>query len=407
MISLDMLIALQSPAGVALLAELATADVSDANTLRLLSELRKHHPVDIAAAALETTRLRLKGREKFGAAAERMFFTREALEQATDSRVSRERFGWLSHDDQEQIVDLGCGIGGDSWVMAQLAGHVLGIDRDPLRLAMAHVNVPAAQFMQADLARSLPFSAAFYDRTIAFFDPARRTSGRSGGSGGQSDRRVFSVKDYVPSLDVVRGWPFRRILVKLSPGVDLAELDAYGGALDFISLNGDLKEATLSLGMGETGRHAIVIRSSADSTVSVTRFSRTLVAPDPPVSEPRGYLYEPDAAVIRAGLVQDLAISLDASLIDPTIAYLTADTQIATPLARSWTIEAWLPFNLKKLRAYLRERNVGRVTVKKRGSPLTPEELIAKLHLPNDGDERVIVLTRVRGNPAIIICQPL
>ena len=57
MISLDMLIALQSPAGVALLAELATADVSDANTLRLLSELRKHHPVDIAAAALETTRL--------------------------------------------------------------------------------------------------------------------------------------------------------------------------------------------------------------------------------------------------------------------------------------------------------------------------------------------------------------
>jgi hypothetical protein len=63
-----------------------------------------------------------------------------------------------------------------------------------------------------------------------------------------------------------------------------------------------------------------------------------------------------------------------------------------------------MPFNLKKLRAYLRERNIGRVTVKKRGSPLTPEELIAKLRLSSEGEERVVVLTRVKGDPVVIIC---
>jgi hypothetical protein len=74
-------------------------------------------------------------------------------------------------------------------------------------------------------------------------------------------------------------------------------------------------------------------------------------------------------------------------------------------LARAWIIDDWMPFNLKKLRAYLRERGVGRVTVKKRGSPLSPEELIAKLKLPGNGVERVIVLTRVLGQPAILICR--
>jgi hypothetical protein len=64
-----------------------------------------------------------------------------------------------------------------------------------------------------------------------------------------------------------------------------------------------------------------------------------------------------------------------------------------------------MPFNLKKLRAYLRERNVGRVTVKKRGSPLTPEELIAKLKLPGGGEERIVVLTHVRNQPAVLICR--
>ncbi len=55
-----------------------------------------------------------------------------------------------------------------------------------------------------------------------------------------------------------------------------------------------------------------------------------------------------------------------------------------------------MPFSLKRLRAYLRQRNVGRATVKKRGSPLQPEELIRELRLEGE-EERVLFLTHVRG----------
>jgi len=97
--------------------------------------------------------------------------------------------------------------------------------------------------------------------------------------------------------------------------------------------------------------------------------------------------------------------SFSAAQLDPDIAYLTSQDYVVTPFARAWSIEAWIPFNLKRLRSYLRERRVGKVVVKKRGSPLEPQELIRKLNLRGD-NERVVVLTHMDGRPIVIICLP-
>jgi hypothetical protein len=121
------------------------------------------------------------------------------------------------------------------------------------------------------------------------------------------------------------------------------------------------------------------------------------------VSDPRSFLYEPDPAVIRSGLVTTLSEILDASQLDPDIAYLTAETHSSTPFARVWMIEDWFPFHLKRLRSYCHQHHIGYVTVKKRGSPLDPDFLIHKLRLEGD-QERVLVLTHLRGEPIVIIC---
>src|ERR1051325_5313067 len=99
-------------------------------------------------------------------------------------------------------------------------------------LAMAQINVPNnAHFIRADLTDPLPFKGIH----AAFFDPARRSG----------EKRIFSVKDYSPPLDIIRTWPFEALLIKLSPGVDLAELAAYPGSIYFVSVDGELKEALL------------------------------------------------------------------------------------------------------------------------------------------------------------------
>jgi hypothetical protein len=120
------------------------------------------------------------------------------------------------------------------------------------------------------------------------------------------------------------------------------------------------------------------------------------------LSAPLRYLYEPDPAILRAGLVTTLAAQLNARQLDPDIAYLTADALTPTPFARAFVIDDAMPFQLKRLREYLRARQVGQVTVKKRGSPLEPERLIQQLRL-HGPERRIVFLTHVRGRPYALI----
>jgi hypothetical protein len=267
----------------------------------------------------------------------------------------------------------------------------LGLDVDPVRVEIARLNAAAldlpARFEVADVCAGLPPADA------VFFDPARRD---------ESGERVYDVERYTPPLSTVRGWPHTRIMCKLSPGVDVAQLAEYRGSVEFISVAGDLKEAVLWLGAGEAGRRATLL---AGDTV----YHWDTRPGDPPgrpyIATPYTWLIEPDPALIGAGLVQDAAAAFDGHLLDPTIAYFTSDTQPESPWVRAWRILDWMPFNLKRLRAYLREHGVGSVTVKKRGSPLTPETLIPQLKLKGD-EARVLVLTRLNGQPVVLICVP-
>jgi len=344
--------------------------------------LAKRFPRELARAALETAILRREAGIKFPRA-EVMYFTREALEQASSWIVSEYR----SHRyrDFDRVLDLACSIGGDTLPLSQVA-HTTGIDIDPLRLAMAHANARAlgldVDFFQADL-NDYPLPSA----SAAFFDPARR----------QDHQRAFSVEDYTPPLSIIESWlpDIPALGVKISPGVDLVEIENYDCEVEFISVNRELKEAVLWFGLLKTAhRRATLLPGPHTLTVDDI--------PPLPLSPPRAYLYEPDPAVLRAGLVTVVGAHLGADQLDPQIAYLTGDTLVETPFARAWVVEDWMPFQLKRLRAYLRERNVGHLTVKKRGSPLVPEELIHQLRLEGE-EEKTLFLTQLDGEPIVVI----
>jgi len=278
--------------------------------------------------------------------------------------------------------------------MARIASTT-GIDRDPLRLAMAQANAhallnpPRVHFLRADLTARLPIKTS--SQLGLFFDPGRRVQGV----------RTYSVADYTPPLEIINTWlpDFPAFGVKISPSVDKSEITIYDAELEFISLKGELKEAVLWFGpLKSTERRATVL-PGAYTLVGEVQQGRL------PLGDPGEYLFEPDPSVLRAGLVAELGGQLGAYQLDPDIAYLSADRIKQTPFARVWQVEDWLPFNVKKLRQYLRARDVGKITVKKRGSPLQPEELIQMLKLKGD-QQRVVVLTHLDGSPIVVVCFP-
>lgn len=353
------------------------------------TRLRATATPEQAAAALTQATLRRRAEPKFGELAARMYFTPDGLEQATRPAVARHRAARLQAFDAETLVDLGCGIGGDLIASAEAGVVCAGVDLDPVRVAVAEANLAAlglpGAVMVADAVDvdTSPFS-------VAFADPARRSArGRS-----------FSVDDWTPPWPFVERLLRRDSCVKVAPGIP-HDLVPAGVEAEWVSDHGEVKEAALWSGsLATTARRATVIGRGGLAT---------LTDEDPVADEVRvvgDFLYEPDGAVIRAGLVTAVAAGVGGGLVDPHIAYVTGDQAFRSPFARGYRVVEELPYREKQLKAALRERDVGRLTIKKRGVDVVPEELRKRLSLSGDA-EATLVLTRVAGSGTALLVQPL
>lgn len=368
-----------------------TGSISEQTHLQIATRLRQQLPTEQVHAIMETILLRQKAEAKFSRASQ-MFFTRSALEQASSEQISRyraQRFAGVG-----SLADLGCGIGGDAIGLAQQA-PTIGVDLDDTRLAMATANLTAYglanlfETQQADMQKMRPLPVAG-----AFFDPGRREA---------NGRRIHSVHQYHPPLAEVLRWvsAIHQVGVKVSPAIAYDEIPAHC-EVEFIAVDGDLKEAVLWFGDLRTTTRRATLLPKKGANLS------TLTAPDTdptlPLSLPQDYLYEPETAVIRAHLITTLGQQLQASQIDPQIAYLTSTQPIDTPFATRYQILDYFPFQLKRLRQYLRARKVGILTIKKRGSPLDPDWLRKQLKLKGK-QSALIFLTQLDGEPIVIVAQ--
>ncbi|MFC4104893.1 class I SAM-dependent methyltransferase [Micromonospora zhanjiangensis] len=421
---LDQFAALRTPAGASALA--AAAELAGGDPLAAAAALRSAGvPGDLAAGALTQAELRRRAVGKFGPVAARMFFTRAGLEQATRSVVADRRAARLRAAGVRSLADLGCGLGADGLAAARAGIRVYGVEADPVTAAVAAANAEAtglADRFTVEYGDATAFDVSRVD--AAFCDPARR-----GGTG----RRVFDPAAYSPPWDFVTGLAARvpRTVVKVAPGIDHALIPT-GAEAEWVSVAGDLVEAALWCGpLADRPRRATLLAATGGRvgppaghpphTASPARAPAPAGGPgsppsgghqltgdgtaDAPVGPPGRFVYDPDGAVVRARLVAEFAATVEGRLADPSIAYVYADRYTSTPFGRCLEITDVLPFSLKRLRALLRERGVGRVEILKRGSALEPEKLRRDLRLSGPAPAS-LVLTRVAGAPTVLVGRP-
>ena len=389
--------ALLTEQGWALLESLPPDDEAEAMTLG--ERLRAAgHPPALVAAALTQSRLRAAAREKFGPFAAGMLFTPTGLEQATRLQVAARHAQRFASAGVERVADLGCGIGSDSMALATFDREVLAVERDELTAAVATMNLrhwPEATVRCEDATATDLTGAGG-----AFVDPARRTA---------SGKRLLDPREGSPPLsfvlDLARRLP--AVGLKTAPGIPHHLVPA-GAEAQWISVAGDVVEAGLWFGLlarDGVRRAALVLPADGDESASPAEVTDAGM-PEPGVGPVGQMLYEPDAAVIRAGLVGQVAAAVEGRLLDRTIAYVSADRLVRTSLATAYAVEDVFPFQLKSLRTWLRDRGVGRLTIKKRGTAVEPEQLRRQLRLDGDG-EATIVLTRVAGRQTLLAVRPV
>ena len=401
---------LLTPEGMALLDSLP--EYSEEGSLALSQRLRgEGHSPELIAAALTQSRLRTKARDKFGDFASSMLFTAHGLEQATRLEVAAHHAARFRDAQVRRVADLGCGLGGDTIAKAALGLEVLGVDCDEETAALATVNVRPFPNARITLGRAEDVDFSHLDG--AWFDPARRESRRG------RTARIHDPEEATPPLSFVRAVADEvgAVGAKLAPAIDHEHL-VPGTETQWVSWRGQVLEACMYFGplagaLAEgavIARSALVLGSDARSAQLVPDSSDEAELRNPPVGSIGAYLWEPDGAVIRAGLLGTLARKLGAHTIDDSIAYLSSDdasqAALDSPLARAFRVREVMPFTTKKIAARLRELEVGTLEVKKRGMDIDPARLRSELKLDRRAPHAAtLIATRAGGSRVAIIAE--
>ena len=389
-----------SPQGQALLAEVGEID-SKADMVKVVSKLRgKGHSAELVATVLTQVKLRRRAKAKFGEFAPTMFFTEEGLEQASRLKVAAIHAGRFRNHGLKRIADLGCGIGAESLAIASLDMEVTAFEIDEVTAALATYNLASFENVKVEQADVTTINLDNFDGL--FIDPARRDLKDSKTN---INKRKYDINDFSPSFDfVLEAARTKPTIVKLGPGLDHKDIPDDAEAV-WVSDDGDLVELTLYFGIlrrPEVKRAALLL--SPNGTFEITSSDAERL--DAPLGELGRYLYEPDASIIRSHLVGNLAISLELNIFSNEIAYLSSDEEVHSPWLKGYEVLENLVFDRKKLKAYLREKQIGVLEIKKRGADITPEQLRRELD-PKGTESATLIVTRVDGAHRVLIVRAL
>lgn len=311
--------------------------------------------------------------------ADQMLFTPEALEQAThpllaEWRASRFPAGAL-------VTDMTCGIGADLLALAK-RGPVVGYELDPERAAYARHNLRVHGF--ADEVRVADGLLA--EGEYLYADPARRTGGQ----------RTLDPDLFTPHPGEVADLLARAKLggMKLSPLMADETLEGFGGRLEFVSAQGECREALIWLGTEvEPGRFAVHVECG--ETVAAC-------GSPAPASVAAAYLFDPDPALVRS----HASGCFNLPVLGVPWGFLTGEVPLHSPWLKSYRVLHDAPFETKRWRGLLREHGGGQPVLKQRGPKLDLAKLQKVLTL-GSGPGKVVAFYEVQRKIRAALLEPL
>lgn len=366
--------------------------------LAIQEAFRGMFPKKIAEALGELSALRRRATTKFSRGLD-MFFTKEQLQQSSSEAVARHRAERFRRAGAEEVWDPCCGIGADAIALALAGIRVHASDREPSAVHFALANTSEYGVAERIDVRELDCAAAPAEvgPGLLFLDPSRR----------RGSRRIMSPAEWSPDpasvAHLLEGRPGAG--VKLSPAVDLDVLLATypePGEIEVISLRGEAKETIFWYGClaGAEPRRATAL-PSGESYAGPPR-------PQADSGDFGAYFYDPDPALVHAGLLGAFAAEHGLRTVDPEIAYLTGDTAVLSPFLDSFRVLAIETLDPRRMRKLLRDLEVGSLEVRKRGIAERQLALEQRLLPQSFGARRATLLAaRVGDRHLGIVAEPL
>ncbi len=336
--------------------------------------------------------LRRRAKIKFSQA-DRLFFTRQLLEQATDEQIADYKAARFPRDGE--VADLCCGIGGDLMALAR-RGRASGVDRDEVAAVLADANCRALELKSTSIRVDDALAVSLADYAAWHLDPDRRPEGY----------RTTRLDLHEPDLPTMAKLlsTSQQGAIKLAPASTVPEDWQESAELEWVGNRGECRQQVAwfgQLAQHPGQRAATVFSNGSQNAYTVRGNADTEVAAAEQVGR---YVFEPHAAVLAAGLTGVAAALHDLRAVAPRVAYLTGDRAIDSAELSCFEVIEVMPFSARRVRTYLRQHGIGRLEVKKRGVRLTPEQVLAELSPSGEG-AATLMLMPLHKKVLAIVCQ--
>lgn len=306
---------------------------------------------------------------------------------------------------QDILIDLTGGYGVDTYFLSEQTtqAHYVERNEELCRIAQhnfliankpIHVHNTSAEDFLAQYSMAGSVSSDVKKEVVVYLDPARRDA-----HGG----KVFRIEDCEP--DVIKILPSLRaisntILIKFSPMLDITSaLQSLGNEWDVhvVALHNEVKEIIFVTGNNRI--HAVNILHEGNDQFSFTRSEEksALCAMADCICE---YIYEPNAAIIKAGAFRLVSERYQLHKLDHNTHLYTADQLIEDFPGRVWKVTAQ-PIKNQRDIAVL---GIQRAAILTRNYPLTPEQLRKKFKL-QESDSYFLIGARIANKPILLLTK--
>ena len=306
---------------------------------------------------------------------------------------------------QDILIDLTGGYGVDTYFLSEQTtqAHYVERNEELCRIAQhnfqiankpIHVHNTSAEDFLAQYSMAGSVSSDVKKEVVVYLDPARRDA-----HGG----KVFRIEDCEPN--VIKILPSLRaisntILIKFSPMLDITSaLQSLGNEWDVhvVALHNEVKEIIFVTGNNRI--HAVNILHEGNDQFSFTRSEEksALCAMADCICE---YIYEPNAAIIKAGAFRLVSERYQLHKLDHNTHLYTADQLIEDFPGRVWKVIAQPIKNQRDIATL----GIQRVAILTRNYPLTPEELRKKFKV-QESDSHFLIGARIATKPTLILAE--
>ncbi|MEO6036811.1 MAG: hypothetical protein ABIQ93_00270, partial [Saprospiraceae bacterium] len=250
---------------------------------------------------------------------------------------------------------------------------------------------------QADAPDFLARAAESFD--LLYLDPARRDG---------QQRKVFRLEDCQPNVLALQSTLLSRaprVLVKTAPLLDLRLAVRQLGTVSHIwvvSVADECKEVLYLLERQAPPADELPITAVALG-VNIQQFTfswQEEQAAIAPLSAPQQYLYEPDAAILKAGAFRSFAQRFGLSKLHPNTHLYTSELLQEEVPGRKFRLQQVCRYDRKSVRAAVPG---GRANLSTRNFPDSVEAVRRQLALADGGDDYLFAVTTLGDKKQILV----